>query len=111
VKRGHPLKRTRIKARGKRAEREAEALEAFKAAVYLRAGAKPDDPFHVGLCARCRQPRPLQAHHRLTNPRVHNPEQGEALCLRCHIYDIHGHEGQDWADWFGPKRKTSDDTD
>lgn len=99
MKRGAPLRRTRMKRRGKRAAREAEALAAFRAAIYLRCGVKEGDPFREGICQRCRQVRAINAHHGRTNPRVHKPELGFGLCWRCHAA-IHDHTAGDWEDWF-----------
>ena len=79
-------------------------MRAFQEAVWARCGARPDDPFHEGICERCGQVRPLHAHHRKTNPRVHDPKHGNGLCARCHIFDIHGHGAEDWHEWFDPDR-------
>lgn len=90
MKRGGSLKRTRIKPRGKRAEREAEALEHFRDRVLWRA---------QGVCERCGKPGDLDPHHMKRNPRVHDPELGAALCRPCHD-QVHAHQAPDWRDWF-----------
>jgi len=85
------MRRSRLKKRGRRAAREAEALAAFSEAVLDRAG---------GVCERCVKRRPLSAHHMTTNPRLHDPELGRALCNDCHINKVHRHQGTDWQDYF-----------
>lgn len=91
MKRGGNLKRSPMKRKGKRAEREQEALEHFRDRVLWRA---------QGVCERCdRVTDNLDAHHKRTNPRVHDPELGAALCRPCHR-GVHDHSAEDWREWF-----------
>lgn len=91
-----PLDRsTPIVKVGARGKREAEALKAFRVAVFERAG---------GHCERCGvQPRKgeLHAHHLKPRGRGgrHTIENGAALCAGCHDA-IHTHRAVDWADWL-----------
>jgi len=88
------LRKTRLKARGKRKEREADAERAFRKRVLE--GSK-------GYCAICgafegggrdrpgvRYTHHLEAHHMVPrgrsggDPRIHNWRAGAALCRKCH---------------------------
>lgn len=91
MKRGGYLeRRTPLRRIGRRALRELERLRAFRDVVLARAG---------GICERCGGKfSRLHAHHRRTNPRVHDPELGSALCWTCHR-QIHS-GAEDAAAWF-----------
>ena len=83
------LRKTRLKARGRRKEREADAEKIFRKAVLVRS---------LGFCAICERTSPtpedpyshLQAHHMVprgrsgSDKRIHNPIAGAALCFVCH---------------------------
>jgi hypothetical protein len=122
VKRGGPLRRTgRLRAQGRRARRDRQALALFQEVVIARAGGR------LGRCERCGRDCSirwwirgdsgggvywLQAHHR--HPRSHAPasykhdpvRNGAALCHRvgsregCHEL-VHDHAVEDWARWVG----------
>jgi 5-methylcytosine-specific restriction endonuclease McrA len=78
---------------GAKGKREAEAIKAFRSAVFERAG---------GHCERCGIQPPkgdLHAHHLKPRGRGgrHVVENGAALCGACHT-KIHEH-AKDCADW------------
>lgn len=81
---------TPLKPRGRRAEREAEALDRFRAEVLGR-----------GKCERCGSKLNLDAHHVRSRARGgdHDPDNGMACCRRCHDA-IHRHLTPDWKDWL-----------
>lgn len=84
------MKRSKLKSKGKRAEREAEALALFREAVLAR-----------GACERCGSPRMLTSHHRLKRSQggSHDPEEnGICCCMKCHRL-IEDHACEDWRDW------------
>lgn len=94
-----PLKRkTRLRKRGARAEREAEALAEFRRAVLARAR---------WVCERCSERAGfmpytwLHAHHIKPRSRggTHDPENGAALCGYCHM-GVHSHTVKDWRSWI-----------
>lgn len=76
------LRRTKLKQRGQRKNREAQAEKLFRVAVMERA---------AGKCELCLKPNDkLEAHHIVprgrcgSDPRAHNPVVGAALCFKCH---------------------------
>lgn len=77
--------------RGRRAEREEEALKAFRGVVLHRAG---------WACERCGRTHGLHAHHILPRARggKHDPANGACLCSRCHG-QVHDHVVEDWRRW------------
>lgn len=74
-----PLRRTRLRKRGKRTTDEQNAAQAFRRAVLAR-----------GACERCGSRSALHAHHITPRSRApaawkHNPERnGACLCSECH---------------------------
>ena len=87
------MKRSRLRRRGKRAERESESLAAFREAVLGR-----------GECERCGARSQLTPHHRLPRSRggKHDPANGVCLCWICHRW-VHDHAVADWSDWLDGK--------
>lgn len=83
MKRGGRLKRGKgLKAKGARASREADALEAGRRAALERAGWR---------CERCGEGMvPLHVHHVVSRARgagwegLHKPDNLRVLCGRCH---------------------------
>ncbi|MBM66082.1 MAG: hypothetical protein CMH55_07605 [Myxococcales bacterium] len=84
---GPPKRKRRLSPVGRRAEREREALEAFRA--------NPPE-----TCERCGERRRVDAHHRLPRSRggEHTPENRSWLCRPCHR-GVHERR-DDWRDWL-----------
>lgn len=79
------LRRTRLKQVGKRAEREREALAAFRA----------NPPKNCERCNRyCDR---LHAHHIKPRSRggTHTADNRAWLCFGCHLR-VHDHSAEDW---------------
>ena len=92
------LRRSWIRRVGRRARRDRNAKRAFEREVFRRAGAVNG----WGTCQRleCREWSKLHAHHMKANPRIHDPAFGMALCFSCHILGVHGHQIEDWRNYF-----------
>lgn len=109
---GPPKRRSRLKPRGKRAEREAEAVEAFRRRVLRRAFLYFDDwrdCQDIYKCERCGDETPyIDAHHMASkgvapgHPLLHDAEaNGAALCggpQGCHRL-VTDHACEDWPRW------------
>jgi 5-methylcytosine-specific restriction endonuclease McrA len=92
IKRGtSKLKKTRLKAKGKRALSEEDELQAFRRAVLAR---------DKWACRRCGSEASLHVHHLLPRGRggKHEPDNGVAMCASCH-HIVHHHLSPDWMDW------------
>lgn len=100
LKRGaSKLRRTPLAKRGKRAEREADVLREFRAAV-LRGCYIPQRGF---VCARCDDDffaHQIDAHHIKPRSRggAHISENGAALCRKCHG-EVHARI-EPWKEWI-----------
>ena len=85
-------RRQPLKAKGRRAAREVDALYAFRDEVRSRV-----------WCERCaehgEQVYGQDAHHMRRNPRKHDAALGAFLCSPCHRA-IHDHTVDDWQRWF-----------
>lgn len=95
--RGKPLRRV-----GARAKREAPALAAARAEVLARCGATPER-HGVGVCERCGRHATIEPHHKLRNPRVHDPKEMAGLCRKCHR-GVETHAVKDWREWIRERR-------
>lgn len=82
------MKRTPLRRYGARAQREAEALAAFRAAVLARGRCEVEG---------CRRTKRLEAHHIKPRSRggKHEAANGLALCSE-HHRAIHDHSLKDW---------------
>lgn len=108
MRRGGPMKRTRMKRVGKRRKREETAEREFREAVLARAYVCDDSEGRpLYRCARCgRLRRGMDAHHLVARVHAaarwkHDPRNGAALCSGergCHKL-IERHMVEDWAEW------------
>ncbi len=94
------MKRTPLKRRGRRAERERAALDEFRDAVLNRAY----DGNGRYLCCRCEKHlhrHEIDPHHVVPRGRggTHDPKNGVALCRACHS-GVHDHTVKDWRSWL-----------
>lgn len=86
------LRKTALKRRGARSQRERRDLESMRAYVLERAG---------GRCERCDKLGELEVHHIRPRSRGgrHILGNGAALCWVCHT-TIHDHTAKDWQEWI-----------
>ena len=89
-----PQRRTPLRSRGRKVEREQPALAAMKLGVHLRSG---------GMCevrtpsCRVGPHEGSDVHHRLMRSQggSHDPENGLLVCPPAHIY-IHANPGESY---------------
>lgn len=83
------MKRTPLRRYGKRAQREAEALAAFRSAVLARGRCEVEG---------CKRTKNLHAHHIKPRSRggKHDPSNGIAVCFE-HHRAIHDHSLEGWS--------------
>ena len=95
MKRSGPIKRrSALRSRGRKAEREQSAAARFRLAVAMRSGGWCEA--HTPSCAPGRH-EGTQAHHRLMRSQggTHDPENGLWVCSPGHLY-IHAQPAESY---------------